>query len=151
MRAIFPGFGGEGDEVRSPLDRRYNCIAFAAGDESRWWWPGPEEPGGAYWPEGLPRETTLDNFRNAFRLLGYEECDSFELEDGYEKVAIYASASGVPTHAARQLSSGRWASKLGKFVDVHHARLEGVMGGEGLADYGSPVLAMRRPKSDASP
>ena len=41
------------------------------------------------------------------------------LEPGFEKVALYA-LGGVPKHAARQLSSGRWSSKLGDLEDVEH-------------------------------
>ena len=41
------------------------------------------------------------------------------LQDGYEKIAIYA-LDGEPTHAARQLDTGRWTSKLGKHEDIEH-------------------------------
>jgi len=37
----------------------------------------------------------------------------------FEKIAIYA-AGGVPTHAAKQTSDGRWKSKLGGWEDIEH-------------------------------
>jgi hypothetical protein len=61
------------------------------------------------------------------------------VEPGYEKVALFALA-GVPKHAARQLPSGRWVSKLGPSEDIEHALhdLTGMV-------YGSVVLVMKRP------
>jgi hypothetical protein len=41
------------------------------------------------------------------------------LESQYEKVALFAK-DGRVTHAARQLPSGRWTSKLGSDVDIEH-------------------------------
>lgn len=60
----------------------YNCIAFAANDTSRKWWPNAP----TYWPI-TDREESLENFVAAFKTLGYEECDSPELEYGIEKIA----------------------------------------------------------------
>jgi len=58
---------------------------------------------------------------------------------GAGRVALYAAADGVPTHAARQLSGGRWSSKLGRGQDIEHdlRALEG-------ADYGKVVQLLRR-------
>ena len=69
----------------------------------------------------------------------YEPCDDGALEDGFEKVAIYALSFTV-THMARQLASGRWTSKLGELEDIEHetpAELEGDI-------YGIVVQYMRR-------
>lgn len=44
-------------------------------------------------------------------------------------------------HAARQLSSGAWTSKLGKDVDIEHDTPDDVAGGL----YGEVVQLMRRP------
>lgn len=103
----------------------------------RWWWPRAIAP--YFWPPELPRVETLDNFRAAFELKGYELCENGDLEDGYEKVAIYADDQ-TPTHAARQLPSGAWTSKLGKLQDIEHATVGGVEG-EG---YGRVAFYMRR-------
>jgi hypothetical protein len=44
-------------------------------------------------------------------------------------------------HAARQLPTGRWTSKLGKAVDIEHDTPEGVTG----PVYGAVVKFLRRP------
>ena len=51
----FPNLNGTGYEVTSPAQRGYNCIAWAAGDDSR----EPDSFGQYYWPEDLPREYTV--------------------------------------------------------------------------------------------
>jgi hypothetical protein len=93
-----------------------------------------------YWPAGVLRDETLAGFQEAFASLGYTVCAGEELEAGFQKVALFADADAFPTHAARQLESGRWTSKLGELEDIEHALrdLEGV-------EYGSVVLVMKRP------
>jgi hypothetical protein len=139
LEEVFPGLRGQPYQIKSPRDRRYNCIAFAAGDERTWWWPDAAEED--TWPAGVARVETVAAFRDAFATLGYEGCDHDRLEAGYEKVALFALA-GVPKHAARQLPSGRWTSKLGPREDIEHALhdLTGMV-------YGSVVLVMKRPSS----
>ena len=92
-----------------------------------------------YWPPSAPRETALESFVKAFEALGYATCSTSDLEPRKEKVAIFAKPSGEPTHAARQLSNGRWTSKLGKNVDIEHE-----LNGLTSRDYGSPVLFLER-------
>ena len=41
-------------EITSPRTVAYNCIAWAAGETQRKWWP--DKVGVAYWPKGVPRE-----------------------------------------------------------------------------------------------
>ena len=115
----------------------YNCIAFAAGVETEWWWPDPNGEG--KWPEGVRREELLECFAEAYGTLGYETCEDAKLEAGYEKVSIYAQ-NGVPTHAAKQLPNGRWKSKLGSWEDVEHNTLRAV---EEYV-YGRAVLYLKR-------
>ncbi len=143
IESVFPGLRGTDYRVSSPHDEVYNCIAWAAGDTRNWWWPG--EPKVTHWPDGVPRVRTLEAFRDAFATLGYEPCASGECEPGFEKVALYATADGLPQHAARQLSDGRWTSKLGMAEDIEHHfhDLEGKV-------YGSVVLVMRRPRPTAT-
>lgn len=62
------------------------------------------------------------------------------MEQGYEKVALYVDHDGKPTHAARQLPTGRWTSKLGKIEDIEH-ELEGIAG----SVYGSVAKILKRP------
>lgn len=105
----------------------------------QWWWP--EQKG--FWPRGALREVTLDAFLAAFATLGYEECEGGSLEEGYEKVALFAqNPNGVPkpTHAARQLRDGQWTSKLGPLEDIEHRNAEDVAG----PTYGVPVRFMKR-------
>src|SRR5262249_23168223 len=94
----FPALRGAGDQGTSLQDRRYNGIAWAAGDTTEWWWPtelGSRRRG--YWPPGAPRLETLEAFRDAFATLGYVVCNDDRLEPGYEKVALFALL-GVPKH-----------------------------------------------------
>jgi hypothetical protein len=136
--ALFPRLRVAGYRVTSAPDAVYNCIAWAAGVEDAWWWPG--DPDRTYWPPGVVRERTLTAFRQLFATLGYEESVSDEREPGFEKVALFANPTGKPTHAARQLSGGRWTSKLGESEDIEHGLrdLEGDV-------YGLVVLVVRRP------
>ncbi|MCH7504396.1 hypothetical protein IID04_02010 [PVC group bacterium] len=39
---------------------------------------------------------------------------------GFEKIIIYVSKDGITQHAARQMSDGKWTSKLGRSFDVKH-------------------------------
>ena len=81
---------------------------------------------------------TIETFREAFATIGYVVCEDERHEPGHEKVALFA-LGGVPTHAARQVASGRWVSKLGQSEDIEHSLhdLTGVV-------YGSVVLIMKR-------
>jgi hypothetical protein len=144
LEALFPGLRGSAYQVTSPPDTGYNCLAWAASDQGRWWWP--DTPPKRYWPAGVLREETLVAFQQAFTSLGYSPCASDELEAGFEKLAVFADADGFPTHAARQLTTGRWTSKLGELEDIEHAlrALEGV-------EYGKVVLVLRRAVSASEP
>jgi hypothetical protein len=86
----------------------------------------------------MPGERTLAAFIQALATVGYAPCPDGSLEPGWEKVALYATDEG-PTHAARQLPSGCWTSKLGPDDDIEHAL-------EGLCSplYGSVVQFLRR-------
>ncbi len=110
--------------ITSDSTDTYNCIAWAANDTERWWWPHPD----AYWPIGVPRIETLDSFTRAFQTLGYDPCEDGVPEAGYVKLVIYLNAQGTPTHIARQLPAGRWTSKLGESWDIEHQTALGVEG-----------------------
>src|ERR1700733_7633478 len=45
-----------------PDDDRYNCIAWAADDNTKVWWPIDSETSPTYWPESVPRELTVGAF-----------------------------------------------------------------------------------------
>jgi hypothetical protein len=141
LEHLFPSLQTKPYQVTSPATDGYNCIAWAAGATNFWWWPFGD-PNWTYWPENVPRQETLDAFRDAFATLGYVVCDHPDVEPGFEKIALFADARGCPTHAARQLSSGRWTSKLGQLEDIEHdlRDLEGT-------EYGVVALLMKRPSS----
>lgn len=136
LEDVFPGLRGQPYQITSPKDHRYNCIAFAVGDDRNWWWP--DAAGQDSWPASVARAETIDAFRDAFATVGYTVCDNDHLEPGYEKVALFALA-GVPKHAAKQLPNGRWISKLGLSEDIEH-QLHDLTG----MVYGSVALVMQR-------
>jgi len=139
LEDYFPNLKVTHFSVTSPATGDYNCIAWAAGVTDTWWWPDPM--GVSAWPATAPCEETVAAFVEAFRSLGYAPCPDDTLEAGYEKVALYALA-GVPKHAARQLPSGSWTSKLGELEDIEHT-LDGLVG----VWYGALVQILKRPLS----
>jgi hypothetical protein len=135
----FPNLAIYAYEPESERTDEYNCIAWAANDTERWWWP-VDSPD-AYWPIE-PRIVEKESFIAVFKMLGYEEYGSnFALESDLEKVALYLNANGKPEHMARQIESGIWTSKLGQGWDIVHHTLEGLEG----AVYGQAAIALRRP------
>jgi hypothetical protein len=121
----YPNLAKTDYDVTSPKSQEYNCFAWAAGDQERWWQPTPEDE--FYWVEGVPMEETLSAYIQAYQTLGYTPCEKKTLELGYTKIALYVNEDGVPIHAARQLSTGKWTSKLGALEDIEH-ELEGLTG-----------------------
>ncbi len=143
LEARFPGLCGTDYRLTSPRDPRYNCIAWAAGEVGRWWWPVPPPDDEAYyWPPGVENDETVVAFVAAFATLGYVPCEGERAEPGWERIALYAGADRIPTHAARQLPDGRWTSKLGRSKDIEH----GLHDLEGEA-YGLVIQIMKRPTS----
>lgn len=140
LESLFPKLIPTQYEITSEATANYNCIAWAADDNNVWWWPDPY--GDYYWPAGVTREESLDAFVAAYGKLGYEPCTSGVLENTFEKVAIFVDAGGAPTHAARQLPSGRWTSKLGRLEDIEHVTLDELCG----EAYGKIGIFLRRPR-----
>jgi hypothetical protein len=125
---------------RTPI---YNCIAWAAGENDRWWWPIPYEAP-YYWPES-DKDELLEDFISGFGTLGYTSCDNGNLEEGYEKVAIYIDENDEVSHMARQLNMGLWTSKCGNLEDIQH-KLEDLEGEYGYG-YGKVAHFMKRKKT----
>lgn len=132
----FPNTSVEPFIQTSHIDVRYNCIAWAASDDTRWYEPDPY--GQYYWPNGINRDYTIEAYINLYESLGYTRCDNGDLEDGFLKVAVFA-ITDIPTHAARQMDDGNWTSKLGKNIDVRHSIFSIVNG-----VYGEVVQYLRR-------
>ena len=138
--SYFPKLKTNPYKVTSSETKRYNCIAWAAGDCTRWWQPSNNPK--YYWPSKAPKELTLESFQAAFETLGYERCEKEEAEPEIEKVAIFVDDDGLPSHAARQLQSGNWTSKLGSWEDIEHQYLEDLTGTGSL--YGNVGIIMCR-------
>lgn len=136
----FPNLQRRGYSITSPATIDYNCIAWVADDTEVWWWPDPLYE--YYWPPEIPRAINIKTFIRAFGFLGYTVCDNPEYENDLEKIAIYADSNGKPTHAARQLNSGKWTSKLGRSEDIEHHTLDSLAG----SYYGSVAVILKRPK-----
>jgi len=132
----FPRLFDSGYSIESPATPFYNCIAWAADDTSRWWWPDDT----SYWPSAAPRTETIETFVKAFESLGYTVCENADYEAGFEKVSIYINHDGTPTHAARQLADDVWTSKIGKLEDIKH-RIDGL----DSPLYGRVTRLMKRP------
>jgi hypothetical protein len=98
--------------------------------------------GWGFWPPKVPREETVSAFAAAFATIGYSPSDDGAVEIGFEKIALYVDRLGAPTHAARQLSDGRWTSKLGKDIDIAHTGLNDF---PPHCSYGIVVAYFKRP------
>ena len=138
-----PNLTPDNCEIRSRATNSYNCIAWAAGENFRNWWPDPSMSG--YWPPNVPRSETTQAFILAYGTLGFALCFDGTLEPGIEKIALYGKGprgAEVPTHAALQLESGQWTSKLGPFEDVNHTTVEAATG----PVYGRVMCYLSRPR-----
>lgn len=144
LEDLFPGLRPGFYQITSPIDTDYNCIAWSVGNTCGWLWPS--DLALSVWPTEVDREETLSAFEILFLRYGFIACATEELEPGFEKVALFATADGCPAHGARQLASGRWTSKVGKSEDIEHdlRALEGVA-------YGSVVRIFRRPVKTTAP
>ncbi|NJL00464.1 MAG: hypothetical protein HC910_07790 [Spirulinaceae cyanobacterium SM2_1_0] len=136
---MFSGLKDHQYSVESRKTPEYNCIAWAAGDNSRPWWPMPwENDPPYYWPE-VSDDESLSTFISGFQKIGYEVCDNGNLEPGYEKIAFYEQ-DGEISHAARQEANGMWTSKCGDLQDILHESLNALTGER----YGQVVCFMSR-------
>jgi hypothetical protein len=143
----FPKLVVDGWKESSKDTPDYNCFAFALHDESDWYSPLPLR--GYYWPaDKIPRNTTLPTMIELYRYEGgFEPCENGEYEEGFEKIALYVNERKNVTHAARQLSSAMWTSKLGVKEDIEHPLLSSLEDA-GLKDddYGKVAQFLRRPR-----
>lgn len=137
LDGVIKGLDGWDYEVTSEPTHTYNCIAFAAGDDSIWWDPFEDED--YYWPEGAPRQYTLDAYLRAYELDGFARCDDDTVEEGHDKIALYVGDKGG-VHAARQIDAVYWKSKLGLLHDIQHP-LNAL-----VEEYGAVRVFMRRPR-----
>src|SRR5262249_19467017 len=111
------------------------------GDTTRWYQPG------RFWPiPASPDEAGIGVLEQMFLSMGYRDCGGDDsLEPGYEKVALYGYALFY-THAARQLPTGKWTSRLGPQQDIEHHSPHDVTG----PAYGEVAQVMKRPLQPVS-
>lgn len=134
-----------GSHKTSRATPQYNCHAWGADDNQRWWQPLPAPPASPpwivfFWPPSIRRDHTPASFIAAFGTVGFELCSDGSLEHGVEKIALYSSDRGEVTHTARQLPSGNWTSKLGPNIDIMHPTPESLNG----PGYGSVSHFLQR-------
>ena len=99
-------------------------------------WPGAPD---YYWPSEVTGTDELATLVQLYLDEGYEKCENGEPEEGHKKVAIYVKEDR-PKHAALQLESGRWTSKLGNMQDIEHDTLEVLEGQE----YGKATVFLKK-------
>jgi hypothetical protein len=132
---LFPRLANGAFHITSPPTTDYNCVAWAVEDPMDWYEPG------VFWPVPTFYAQTHQQIVELFQLRGYTECPTGDLETGFLKVALYSNQFGTWTHAARQLLTGRWTSKLGKLEDIEHGHPDELGG----SDYGEVFQYMKRP------
>jgi len=136
----FPGLVRKYERTSDPTIK-YNCLAHAVGVTWGWFQP-PNHLPGYYWPPGIEAEWNDETVRKVLALFGYKEItDSPDIEEGYNKIAVYGDSDSVPSHFALQLQNGSWSSKLGDLIDVEHATLECLFGDD---HYGHILYFVKR-------
>ena len=143
LEATFKNLLADGYVPKSPPSDVYNCVGYAAGDESRVW-QGYRVAG--YWPEGAKQGREIAALLDAFEKIGYVSCGlDGSLEPDYDKVVLYWDGKKDWTHAARQWIDGRWTSKMGDLEDIIHKTPYALVGPP--REYGDVYGYMKRPKS----
>lgn len=138
IEAWCPRLKGTDWRITSRPAKRYNCIAWAAGDTQKRWDLGK----GNHWPRGVEPKYRFACLVQAYIAVGFSVCSTAEgneFDDAFETVVLY-ERSGAWEHAAKLLRNGMWSSKLGDFEDIEHPTPEAVGG----TDYGEPLIYMRR-------
>ncbi len=135
--AAFPNLTANNhQQIGPPKDDTYNCIAWAAGFNDRRLDPTDD------WPWPAPRNTHRTTLVKVFKSFGFVKCADGLLEHGFEKIVIYVENNDPYkwTHAARQLTDGRWTSKLGDYERINHDAPDNLVGPE----YGQIWRYMKR-------
>jgi len=132
----FPKITPSNYKHTSPATDDYNCIAWAYGRDSVWCWP--DKYCVCFWPISR-RECSIAAFVELFESIGYSRCTDHLLEKGFQKIALYIKDEELK-HAARQLPTGKWTSKLGQYIDIEHDSPEVLDG----PDYGVASIFMKK-------
>lgn len=84
-----------------------------------------------------------------YELLGFQVCDTSDLEPDTVKIAIYVDRDALPSHVARQTRQRTWKSKLGiRGHDIEHASLE-LLEGDEQDEYGRVAKLMKKRRYEA--
>ena len=142
IETIFPKLSGTSYKCTSADTPAYNCIAWAAGENDRWWEPGHPFDVGYYWPSDATQGPEVSCLVEAYESIGYSVCTEDKAEPGFEKIAVYGRDDGTWTHAARQLPEGPWTSKLGPCEDIEHEHPDHLES----RSYGLVHYYMKRPR-----
>lgn len=128
--------------INSPRTSVYNCIAFALGLTDRWVDPSVNIPG-HWWPPLQQSDPYSDkSLIEVFEFFGFTECEDNNIEDGYDKVALFGN-DDVWKHAAKIVDENLEHSKFGNCWDAYH-KPESVFG----PVYGYIYTYMKRKVSD---
>ncbi|HAI76621.1 MAG TPA: hypothetical protein DCM08_10270 [Microscillaceae bacterium] len=132
----FPHTEKEPFEITSPETDQYNCLAWAMHDSQRWWDTADDD----FWIEAN-RDNLLQTVIEVCQKLGFQVCEDEQLEEGYEKIALFSNDKQYCAHVARQLNNGKWTSKLGQSFDVIHS-IFAIENGI----YGNAAIFLKKPK-----
>lgn len=99
LKRRFPRLAEDGFRVTSDATTVYNCVGWAVEDDRNWW--SPEDFELYYWPEGAPRDWSVEAWTAAFTVVGFEPCDGAELEPEYVRSP---SVAGRGTRSTRRAS-----------------------------------------------
>ena len=135
LTEAFPNLANENFEVVGGPSDRYNCVAYAANKKDQPW----DYNHRGHWPPWANRNDRIESLKQVFLGLECEECRDSELEDGYQKVALF-EVQGQAKHAALQMPNGRWRSKIGDGPLIEHDTPESLAG----ELYGNPTVFLRR-------
>ena len=145
LTIMFPALRNSRFEITSEYDHLYNCVGWVVGLTTEWWEPNFED---GVWPDGVAPERTVTATIHALATVGYEPCEDGNLQEGFEKAAIFGEGD-LFIHAARQLPSGLWTSKLGSAWDIVHelGALTSAANAGGPVQYGEVVAFLRRARA----
>lgn len=141
IEQLFPNLRGTLWAIKSRKTKRYNCLAWAAGEKHRRWDLGK----GAFWPAGVKKLSGFAYLVGAFQAEGFNVCDEDACQNydpNCDSIVLYKlNVRGM--HAARLLDNGMWSSKLGDSEDIQHQTPEALSG----IRYGVPFVYMKRKRS----
>ncbi|MFT3909943.1 MAG: hypothetical protein QM737_10990 [Ferruginibacter sp.] len=120
----------------------YNCVAWIVNQTDNPIDFSVDEEG-----DPLPdADLTSAPYKAYFESIGFTECENGDLEEGFQKIAIYEFPDGQFAHVAKQLENGHWSSKIGELEDIEHYSLNALeyenYNGE---CYGVVKFFMKRP------